>query len=85
MGATADHFIVTKAVTLHYVEIGQIPRPRRAVPVEVIYHLKKRADPDTDKSTATVQPTASPGSMFFRGKNRNIKDDPFLQRLSRLK
>ena len=85
MRAGADRHIVTEAMTLPYVGIGQTPGPKRAVPVDVIYHLKKQADPDIDTSTATGQMTARRGSMFFRGKNRNIKDDPFLQRLSRLK
>lgn len=85
MRTPADRHIVTEAMTLPYPKIGQARRARREVPVAVIYELKSRARPDCKQADAPDQPEASRGPMFFWGKSRSIKDDPFLKRLSRLK
>jgi hypothetical protein len=85
--ANATNHHQTKSMLIPYADIGLSPRSKRAVPVEVIYSLKKQAKIDilTEAEADFEQPNASKGSMFFRGKARDIASDPFLQRLSRLK
>jgi len=83
--ANASNHHHTNSMLIPYADIGLSPRSRRAVPVDAIYSLKKRAKVDVSTEADIEQPNASRGSMFFRGKVRNIDSDPFLQRLSRLK
>jgi len=85
MAAQTDHHVVTEEISLPYVGMGLGASTKRALPVDAIYALKKSAETEDEQADAPEQKKASRGSMFFRGKNRNIQDDPFLQRLSRLK
>ena len=86
MAKANDHH-TTETMVIPYADIGLSPRSKRAVPVEAIYNLKKQAkiDISTNAEADIEQPNASRGSMFFRGKVRDIESDPFLKRLSRLK
>ena len=85
--ANANNHHHTNSMLIPYADIGLGPRCRRAVPVDAIYSLKKKAkvDVSTEAGANNEQPNASLGSMVFRGKVRDIDRDPFLQRLSRLK
>ncbi|MGR3291626.1 MAG: hypothetical protein ACU0C9_10590 [Paracoccaceae bacterium] len=64
---------------------GRALRPVHERPTAVVYDLKRRAIQADQIAEKAVKPAAGIGSMFFRNRELSIENDPFLQRLSRLK
>lgn len=72
--------LVVLHVEAHRVECASRP----PLPINQMYPMDMLETRLHVKPQAFEQPETSRGSMFFKGSRRGLKDDPFLQRLSRL-
>ena len=80
---SGDHHL-TATVLLPFVGRAAGVENHRPLPIAQIYPMIRLACGKQSGANSKSQPNASRRSMFFSGAQRDIKDDPFLQRLSRL-
>ncbi len=75
---------MTEVVMLH-IEAHRVDcASRPPLPMNQIYPMDRLKTRLHVKPQPPEQPATSSGSMFFKGARRGLKNDPFLQRLSRL-
>ncbi|MGR3342620.1 MAG: hypothetical protein ACU0DI_05240 [Paracoccaceae bacterium] len=80
---SSDHHL-TATVLLPFERRAAAVKNRPPLPVAQVYPMNSLAIGKQRVTKTKSQPSASRRSMFFKGAQRDVKDDPFLQRLSRL-
>ena len=78
-----DHHL-TATVLLPLERRPEVKSDRPPLPVKQIYPMNSLVIGKQKITEKASQPKAKRRSMFFNGAKQKIKDDPFLQRLSRL-
>ena len=80
---SGDHHL-TATVLLPFVGRAAGVENHRPLPIAQIYPMTRLARDKQSGANSKSPPDARHRSMFFTGARREIKDDAFLQRLSRL-
>ncbi len=84
MADDASHHHLTATVLLPFERRAAAVKIRPPLPVAQVYPMNSLVIGKQRITKTKSQPNASRRSMFFNGARRDIKDDPFLERLSRL-